>query len=248
MKRDEPPQRPATGGWWLLITDIDGTLTGDQIALADLLQAVDGRVSMVLNSSRPVDSVRRTLLGFPGAWMPAGIIGALGTEMEIEGRPDRLWGRRWGGWDRRPIDDVMQRLGFEPHHDEFQSALKASFEVPRGDRDQARRELANAGVDATVLVSGDSDFDVVPPGAGKGPAARHAAAVLGFGHSRVATAGDALIDVDMLEFGHGILVGNATAEADAAAPERVLRADAHFAAGVAEGLRAVGAIGMRTAR
>lgn len=245
MTRDEPP-RPSPGDdRWLLVTDVDGTLTGDQIALADLLDAVGDRISIVLNSSRPVDSVRRTLLGFPGSWMPDGIIGALGTEMELEGRPDRLWGRRWGSWDRRIVDDTMRRLGFEPHDEEFQTPLKASFEVPRGDRDRARRELAEAGTGATVLVSGDSDFDVVPPGAGKGPAARHAAAVLGFDEDRVATAGDALIDVDMLEFGHGILVGNATAEADAAAPERVLRAGAQFAAGVAEGLRAVGALWVR---
>jgi sucrose-6-phosphatase len=230
-----------------LIADVDGTLTGDTIALADLLDAAGDRVSIVLNSSRPVASVRRTLLGFPGAWMPAGIIGALGTEIELEGRPDRLWSRRWGGWDRRLVDEVMGRLGFEPHDDEFQTALKASFEVPPGDRERALEALADAGVDAAVLVSGDSDLDVVPPGAGKAPAARHAAAVLGFDDSRVATAGDALIDVDMLEFGHGILVGNATAEADAAASERVLRAGAHFAAGVAEGLRAVGALEVRAA-
>jgi hypothetical protein len=253
VNRDEgadPPERPSSvpGTGWLLVTDVDRTLTGDQITLADLLAAVTGRVSVVLNSSRPVDSVRSTLVGFPGAWMPDGIIGALGTEIELAGRPERMWNRRWAAWDRRPVDAVMERLGFEPHAAEYQTAAKASFSVPSGDRDSARLALVDAGVEARVLVSGESDFDVIPLGAGKGPAARHVAARLGFAEGRVATAGDALVDADMLTFGHGILVGNATDEAVAAVGEEVFQADADFAAGVAEGLRAVGAIAVRAGR
>jgi hydroxymethylpyrimidine pyrophosphatase-like HAD family hydrolase len=246
----EPPERASPAGRteWLLVTDVDGTLTGDQITLADLLDALTGRVSVILNSSRPVDSVRRTLVGFPGRWMPDGIIGGLGTEMELGGDPDRMWNRRWAGWDRRPVDAVMRRLGFEPHGAEYQTAAKASFAVPVAARDTARRALDEAGVEASVLVSGESDFDVVPPGAGKGPAARHAAARLGFDEDRVATAGDAVIDADLLGFGHGILVGNADAEAVAAVGGDVFRAQAPHAAGVAEGLRAVGALGVRARR
>jgi hydroxymethylpyrimidine pyrophosphatase-like HAD family hydrolase len=219
---------------WLLVTDVDGTLTGDPGALAELLQAVSGRVLTVLNSSRPIASVRRTLLGFPGAWMPAGIIGALGTEIEIEGRPVFEWGQRFGAWDRNPIDAAMAEHGFTPHDDEYQTPRKASFVVPAERREVAIGAVEATGVEADVFTSGEDDFDVVPPGAGKGPAALFTA--------RLVTAGDALIDADLVEVGRGILVGNATEEVRDAVSDEVYRASAVHAAGVLEGLRRHGVL------
>jgi sucrose-6-phosphatase len=252
VSRDDdwnPPKPSPNGGGWLLVTDVDGTLIGDSAALGELLDAVDGRVLVVLSSSRPVASVHRTLQEFPGGWEPHGIVGALGTEVEIEGRSDDSWRRRFSGWDRAPVDEVMRRLGYEPHAAEFQTPVKASFSVPRSDRAMVRRALDDAGIVGAIFTSGVSDFDVLAPGAGKGSAARHVAERLGFPEDRVATAGDALIDVDMLGFGHGILVGNATEEAlEAVAGGPVYRAAAPYAAGVLEGLRAVGALPVESRR
>lgn len=239
----EPPQRRGDGdGEWLLVSDVDGTLTGDLGALAHLIETVSGRVRTVLNSSRPIASVRRTLLGFPGSWMPAGIIGALGTEIELDGRPVVEWGARFGSWDRDPIDAAMAGLGVAPHALEYQTIRKASFTVPADRCDEARRAVAATGVPSEVLVSGESDFDVVPPGAGKGPAASFVARSLGVAPDRVVTAGDALIDADLVRVGRGILVGNATDEVLAAAPGTVYRAKGVFAAGVLEGLVEHGAL------
>lgn len=237
----DPPQ--PSNGQWLLVTDVDGTLTGDVGALAELLDDLASDVSVVLSSSRPVASVRRTVMGFPGRWMPAGIVGALGTEIELGGRPDRLWNQRFRRWDRRPIDAVLTAAGFEPHPEEYQTPAKASFTVPADRVDEARVAVAGTGIAAEILVSAPANFDVLPPGAGKEPAARHVAATLGATPERVATAGDEVIDLDMLSFGRGILVGNARAEVSAAAPEGVYHARRPFAAGVREGLIAIGAIG-----
>ncbi|HUG75509.1 MAG TPA: HAD family hydrolase [Acidimicrobiia bacterium] len=231
-----------SNGQWLLISDVDGTLTGDAGSLADLLEEMSEQVTVVLSSSRPVASVRRTVMGFPGRWMPAGIVGALGTEIEIAGRPDRLWNQRFASWDRRPVDAVMAEAGFESHPAEFQTPAKASFTVPSGRWDEARAAIAGLAVEAKILVSAPSNFDVLAPGAGKEPAARHVATTLGVAPDRVATAGDEVIDLDMLSFGRGILVGNARDEVRAAAPDGVYHADQPFAAGVREGLVSIGAL------
>lgn len=240
----EPAEQAVTtmAAKWLLVTDVDGTLTGDPGSLADLLHALSGRVLTVLNSSRPIASVRRTLLGFPGAWMPAGIIGALGTEIEIEGRPVFEWGQRFGAWDRNPIDAAMAEHGFTPHDAEYQTPRKASFTVPVERREVAIGAVVASGVESEVFTSGEDDFDVVPPGAGKGPAACFVAEVLGVSPDRLITAGDALIDADLVEVGRGILVGNATAEVRDAASDEVYRASAEHAAGVLEGLRRHGVV------
>lgn len=244
MRTEAGSDRPQpSNGQWLLISDVDGTLTGDVGALADLLEEISDQVAVVLSSSRPVASVRSTLIGFPGRWMPAGIVGALGTEIELAGRPDRLWNQRFRRWDRRPVDALMSEAGFEAHPAEYQTPAKASFTVPSERWDEARAAISGLGVGAEILVSAPSNFDVLAPGAGKEPAARHVASSLGVAPDRVATAGDEVIDLDMLSFGRGILVGNARDEVRAAAPDGVYHSALPFAAGVREGLLAIGAIG-----
>jgi hypothetical protein len=229
-------------GQWLLISDVDGTLTGDADALAELLEEMSEQVRVVLSSSRPVASVRRTVKDWPGSWIPAGIVGALGTEIEIAGQPDEPWNQRFLQWDRRPVDALMAEAGFEAHPAEYQTPAKASFSVPSDRWDETRAAIADLGVEAKILVSAPSNFDVLAPGSGKEPAARHVAAALGVAPDRVATAGDEVIDLDMLSFGLGILVGNARDEVRAATPDGVYHAEQPFAAGVREGLVSMGAL------
>lgn len=239
---DRSDDEPSSSGRWLLISDVDGTLTGDTEALDGLLVAVDGRMAVVLNSSRPVASVRRSVADFGGEWLPDGIIGALGTEIELMGEAVVEWGMRFGSWVRDPVDSVMHRLGFPAHEPEYQTLRKASFSVPRSSRAQARRALTEAGVEAAIFESGEDAFDVLPPGAGKAPASRFVADRLGVPPHRVITAGDALIDAELLQVGRGIAVGNASEELlEAIDGKSVYRATAPHAAGVLEGLRHHGA-------
>jgi sucrose-6-phosphatase len=233
---------PPSNGQWLLISDVDGTLTGDADSLARLLDEMSEQVAVVLSSSRPVASVRGTVTEWPGGWTPTGIVGALGTEIEIAGQPDQSWNQRFLRWDRQPVDALMAAAGFEAHPAEYQTPAKASFSVPSEKWDETRTAIADLAIEAKILVSAPSNFDVLAPGAGKEPAARHVATLLGVSPDRVATAGDEVIDLDMLSFGRGILVGNARDEVRAAVPEGVYHAERPFAAGVREGLVSLGAL------
>lgn len=230
---------------WLLVTDVDDTLLGDSAAFAEFVAAVApaAHLTVVLNSSRPIHSLHGTIAELPTTWRPYGMIGALGTEIEIDGRTIESWGRRFGSFVRGPIDVVMSRLGCAPHDDEYQTPLKASFSVPSRMQTRAVRTIRRTGVAARVIRSGDSAFDVIPALAGKGAALREARALLGVPRRRTVAAGDSYNDLDMLEDVAAIVVGNAVPGLRFALRRRGRRV--HFAArthaaGVLEGLRSLG--------
>ena len=226
---------------WLLIADADDTLLGDDIALRSLWSCCEAAgVWIVVNSSRPIDSVEPDL---PRWFDPIGIIGALGTEIVLDGAYVESWPTRFGRWDRKRPHDALVAEGFEPHPDEYQSEFKVSFTVPPSGRERAHTALEATGLACRIIESGESNFDVTPRGAGKRAAAEFVATRLSATPDRIATAGDSLNDLDLLSFGHGIVVGNASRELLARASTLGLSpTSAHRARGVLEGLRDCGAV------
>ena len=229
------------------MTDVDDTLLGDDPALEELVAAADAhRLLIVLNSSRPIASVQRSLAQLPVSWRPHGIIGALGTQIELDERRLLAWERRFTAWERRPIDAAMQRAGFLPHPAEYQARHKASYTVPAHRVEDARHAVSGSGVVSKVIMSGESSFDVIPPNAGKSEATRYVAAQLRVPLERTATAGDSANDADLVRTGRGIVVGNGSERLRRAVHgcEVYLATRAH-AGGILEGLDRLGAIGAR---
>jgi sucrose-6-phosphatase len=78
---------------WLFSTDVDDTILGDDDSLAILaadLKTKRERVILTLNSSRPCASVRKSMQENPLLPEPDFLVGALGTEIEIGGKSQRL--------------------------------------------------------------------------------------------------------------------------------------------------------------
>lgn len=231
---------------WLLVSDLDDTLLGNSDAWAEFCAALSASpdILIALNSSRPWGSVVGSLLGnYPALNIRASICG-MGTQLRVDDREVSQWNLRFAGWHRSGVDQLMHRLGFEPHAPQFQTAYKASFTVPQGSSQAlARSEIANMDQACRVITSGGSDFDVLPPLAGKGEATLFLARHLGIPTSRVIVAGDSANDLAMFEVAEkGIVVGNARAELRCAVdPSKVYFAKGARAAGVLEGLRYWGA-------
>ncbi|MFQ5408818.1 MAG: HAD-IIB family hydrolase [Anaerolineales bacterium] len=230
---------------WLLVSDVDDTLLGDDEALVKLtaaLQAVRARLVLAYNSSRPCASLRRSLLEHPLLPQPDYLIGALGTEIEQgkDGPAFEACTRRLAAeWRRETIAALMERLGFEAHADEFQTPLKASYHVPGDDQHQyVLEQLDHRGVRVKVIFSGGKNLDIIPFGAGKGNAADYLRNMLDFSPERVVVAGDSGNDREMfiLPF-KGIVVANAATELKALSDWRIYHAQASHAAGVLEGLQ-----------
>lgn len=226
---------------------MDETLTGDDEGLRALVAELGGRggVPLVVNSSRPLGSVVRTLGALCVRLEPVCLITSMGTEVTEGGRAVAEWSRRFAGWDRGRVDAVMHRLGYRAHEAELQSAWKASFAVPPGEVERVERSLTEAGVKAQLIASGASDLDILPPGAGKGEATGWVAQRMGVGREGLMVAGDSGNDLAMFCVSdRGIVVGNARAELrERVDAGRVYFAEGARAWGVMEGLRHWGAVG-----
>ncbi len=232
---------------WLLVSDIDDTLLGDDQAFRDFVTAVAAAPALlvVLNSSRPAGSVQSTLRTLPLPFEPHGLITAMGTEIVLGGIPAPGWKDRFTNWNRSLIDAVMTGLGTEPHAAEYQTPYKASFAVPPDRQAEARERLTATGLDLRIIASGASDFDILPARAGKGEATLHAATCLGIDPAQhLVVAGDSGNDLAMFDAcPRGVVVGNARDELrNAVDPARAYHARATHAAGILEGLRHWGAL------
>ena len=225
---------------WLLVTDVDNTLLGDDAGLRQFLSVYrrSSAFLLALNSSRPCAHVRATLDELPVLLQPKALIGAMGTEIEMDGVLLNQWTQQFERWDRAPIDAVMKALGFPAHAPELQTRFKASFAVPQAKQKHAIEAIQATGVLTRIVRSGESDFDVLPPDAGKGRATLHLARLLGVPLERMIVAGDSANDVQMFQVAQkGIVVGNARPALRALTdPAKVYFAKGHYANALLEGL------------
>ncbi|GAB4516564.1 MAG: hypothetical protein Tsb0019_16050 [Roseibium sp.] len=242
----EPGTDPGRDAW-LLVSDIDDTLTGNREDLARLwqrLKLASGRVRLALNSSRPAASVDRTLAEyFPEDFAADAIITGLGTEIRLGRSPLESWRRQFVAWPDKDVRKLVEDMGHTAHDDIFQTEGKASFAVPGPDA--ARRvldRLRHEGIVFKSIFSGTSDLDILAPEAGKDAAMRHLAQHMGFPLERTVAAGDSGNDLALFEAaGRAIAVGNAREELLAAMPRwKTYHATGHHAAGVLEGLIELG--------
>ena len=235
--RPAPPARPAS----LLVSDIDGTLTGDATAVTRFA-AWHARSAMpfVAATGRSA-SPARAVLAHWGLPQPQVLIAAVGTEIYAGPRQalDRGYARWIGaGWDAEAVSAVLAAADAVPQAAIEQRAWKRSY---LGDAAEARRiaaALAAEGLEARVVASHGRLIDVMPARAGKAAALAWVARTFGLTAADCVACGDSGNDRDMLEAaGRAIVVGNAMTELDDL-PARVglYRARAHHADGVLEGL------------
>ncbi|MEC9470175.1 MAG: HAD-IIB family hydrolase [Pseudomonadota bacterium] len=232
---------------WLLVSDIDDTLTGNRTDLERLwhqLKNAKSHLKLALNSSRPAASVDQTLADyFPEGFEPDAIITGLGTEIRLDRFFLESWQSRFIDWPDEEVRKIVRKLGYDAHDDKFQTDGKASFAVPGKDGvDAILAALRDEGIPFRHIYSGTSDLDILAPGAGKDTAMRHLASHLGIPMERTIAAGDSGNDLALFEAaGKAIAVGNARQELLSTLPRhKTYLASAHHAAGVLEGLTVMG--------
>lgn len=240
------PPEPAPN--WMLISDIDGTLTGDDAALRDLMQLLtekrDG-IGFGVASGRSPALVRQAVAEF-GLNEPDLIIASVGTEiLGPAGIGERYRAHIDVAWDREAVVTALEGLpGVEPQGEEGQRPFKVSFNAPTSALAPARQALERAGLAVKLLHSHGAFLDVLPARASKGEAVRFVARALDLPLQRVVVAGDSGNDADMLTCGaRAVVVGNHDSELlPVLAGTDVYRARGHHAAGVLEGLEHFGAL------
>lgn len=251
---------------WILASDIDYTLTGDPVALAELnrqlqTQRQQGDLFLILSTGRRLDQV---LDGFAteGIPRPDAIVSQVGTEIFLppfthDADPLPEWDRRLKErFSRATAEHFLQDIpGLRMQPERFNTALKVSCYLDETlDPDAAARRIQQRVVQSgkddvyQVIWSSGRDLDIIPAAAGKGKAIHFVIDYLNLAPETVIVAGDTGNDRTMFaEFGRGIVVANAQPELKALREEplpdtAVFFANQKFAAGVAEGLRHFGVL------
>lgn len=229
---------------YMLVSDIDGTLLGDDAALkrfADWHRERRSQLRLVYNSGRFVDSIQE-LVRSTDLPKPDAMIGGVGTQIRLS-QNGQLgdWPRRSEAWDPVKVRVVVLRsAGVQPQPPEAQTDFKVSFYAEDFDTRRVvelQRDLMAAGLSAELIYSSNRDLDVLPSGVNKGSASRHLASHWNISPDHVAVAGDTGNDESMFRQGfRGIVVANAQDELKTLNSPDVYHASLPFADGVIDGL------------
>lgn len=250
---------------WVLATDIDHTLTGDDAALDALRQRLDAlrredNLFLVLATGRRLAQV---LDGFEREGLPQAdaLIAQVGTEIYLP--PFKPGMAPLAAWEARLKQVFSRRQALAFVHgvegatlqpEMYNTALKVSVYLdqapdPDAAAETVRRRIAAAGMTATyrVVWSSGRDLDIIPAAAGKAKAITYLLHYLELDAEKVVVAGDSGNDLSMMRaFPRGIVVANAQPELQRLreeAREGLFFARAGYAGGVAQGLRHFGIIG-----
>lgn len=235
---------------FLLVSDIDNTLLGDDAALKELyavLQEHKGSIGFGVASGRHPDLVEKVLAAH-GIEVDF-VIAAVGTEIFYGANrvPDKGWASHLRAkWRPERIHEALDPLPFLHLQEDpkAQSTFKISFDLDnKADPEEAipaiHDALSNARAAYRLIFSHGTFIDILPNRASKGKAVRYLSGKWNIPLDHIATAGDSGNDSDMLKGQTaGIAVGNHAPELETLrqTADRVYFAEACCSAGILEGL------------
>jgi len=240
------PQTKLAGMDRLLVTDVDDTLTGDDEAMATLmerLESTDANVGFGIATGRTLNEALALMdeLHMP---VPDVLITAAGTELHYGTHllPDRSWERQIRyRWDPTEVHRVLRGIpGLDRvHQSETKYRLRYRLDPKRAPNLKAiRRRFRQEGIRVTTILDHEIYLDVVPIRASCGFAIRFFCFKWNLEPQRLLVAGDSGNDWDMLSGDTlGVVVSNHTPELDKLRGRpRVYFAKSPHARGILEGI------------
>ncbi len=240
------PRTKLAGMDRLLVTDVDDTLTGDDDAMAELLERLettDARVGFGIATGRTLDE-SLALMDELGVPVPDVLITAAGTELHYGTHmlPDRSWERQIRyRWDRDEVAEVIGAMpGLRPvPSSETKYRLRYQLDLSTAPNLRDIRRLARQeGLRVTTILDHEVYLDVIPVRASPGLAIRFFCFKWNLEPQRLLVAGDSGNDWDMLSGGTlGVVVSNHTPELERLRGRpRIHFAKSAHARGILEGI------------
>ncbi|AOY56849.1 MULTISPECIES: HAD-IIB family hydrolase [Desulfococcus] len=237
---------------FLVITDIDHTLMGDDAALhelLDLLETHKDRIGFGVATGRSITSTQ-ALFERKGLALPEILITSVGSEIyyRSDAFTDKGWQRhisKW--WDRKKIENLLTSLDFlELQEREHQLPFKLSYYMsPKNNRIAKINAILNHNkCHCTVIYSHDKYLDILPHRASKGKAVRYLSYKWDIPLQNIIVCGDSGNDQEMLVgSAMGVVVGNYAQELETLkGKRRIYFSPENYAAGIIDGLHHYGLI------
>jgi hypothetical protein len=243
---------------FLFVTDLDNTLVGDDAALQSLNRWLQEHreeygTKIVYATGRSL-FLYRALEQEKALLKPDVLVASVGTAIYpgAEDEPDPTWSELLSqGWKREQVVAIAAHFAdLVLQEDSEQGDYKVSYHIsPDVAEDllpELKARLAEAELHATLIYSGSKDLDIVPATANKGEAINFLRHQWAFEPDETVACGDSGNDLALFTVAdhRSVIVGNAHSELlqwyqANPAPHRYL-AQAHYAAGILEGLNYFG--------
>lgn len=231
---------------YLLVCDLDDTLTGNKEAIEKFNEAVDTtKFHLVYSSGRFMKSMM-SLIASSGLVEPDVIVANLGTELYYG--PDWVKDEKWETelkrhWQKEKIISVLEDFDLRPQP--YDKDLVVSY---YNENSKIVEELNKKmkKFKAKVVHTQNQFLDIIPQKAGKGNAAKHIGTKMKL---PIICCGDSENDEEMLiKSDYGVLVGNASHELKKKMLKHanVYVANSVHAMGVLEGLKHKNIIPLKT--
>ncbi len=237
---------------WLLVTDLDNTLVGDEESLSQLNQwlvraRAEQGILLVYSTGRSLSSYHQ-LCQTTTLLTPDVLVTSVGTEVYSGNfeQPDPQWSHHLQqNWDRALVCEIAKTFeALIPQPDAEQRPFKVSYFLDAAIADAVLAELSEAlrkaDLTTQLVYSGSKDLDILPQTANKGKALQFVQTQLDISVKQTIACGDSGNDIALFGQNRGIIVGNAQPELltwhrQNPFPQRYL-ATAQYAAGIMEGL------------
>ncbi len=211
---------------FLLATDLDNTLVGDDKALEILNQKLNHHRqaygSKIVYVTGRMFSVCKQLARVKNLLTPDALIVALGTEIYFSPQdtiPDQKWSDILAqGWDRDKITAIaIKYIELQMQPESEQNPFKISYYLAQWEAEKIlpylKADLIDAGFEVNLVYLAGQDLEILPKYGNKGLAVRFLQEKWGMSPNVTVTCGDCVQDISLLDGEEkGIIVGNAQSE------------------------------------
>lgn len=208
---------------FLLVTDLDNTLVGDDratLALQERLLSERSKFCLVYATGRSYTSTCE-LIAEKQLLEPDYLIAGVGSEIYQNGTLDLDWAEHLShNWDKLAIASITQQFSqLQLQSPQEQNPWKMSFflqqtpPVAAAILNDLQQKLSAAGLAAQIIFSSNRDLDILPQNSNKGNAVTYLQKRLQIRSEATLVCGDSGNDISMFEQDvRGVIVGNAMSE------------------------------------
>ena len=207
---------------FLLVTDLDNTLVGDDEATQvfnQRLQSVRSQICLIYATGRSHASTRE-LIAQKQLLTPDYLIAGVGSEIYQDGSIDLDWAQYLSqDWDKMAIASLAQQFPqLKPQSLKEQNPWKISYclepTLENSSTIQAlQQQLTASGLAAQIIFSSNRDLDILPQTSNKGNALTYLQKRLQIPSEATLVCGDSGNDISMFQQDvRGVIVANALSE------------------------------------